>query len=744
MRHDQKNPTVEFTRCAIRHLWIFHGVVVLIFLSENLFNLIYFHKSTEFLSVDLLFSILLLTCLYHFSHRWKALLKQIPTSTQQVEVEEVNESVYLTRIGFIAHELRNAVNSSVMAWEATVQNGSSFASPMVARAKATSTDLQDLLNNLLDSSALLEGKLTPRIEKYSVENLVTELLDSFAIGCERKNVALILHYQPGIPEYLELDAFRVKQVLSNLLSNALKFTQQGSVVFSVTFHLIQADQLELTFCVKDSGPGIPEAELAKLFAAFKQTGSHELQRFGGSGLGLFICKQLVELLGGRISLKNRMDALGAEAHVVIPARMAQAASSPIKKLNQALDQKRLIVVSHSREEREGIRFNLSNHYKHISDYATLGECLEDLRSVRQEYRLPTSGDTNPGQLDVLMAVEVIQHERNLIEGLRNAMRWFKGRLNIVLLAPYLDQTGQVERLKALGFERSLVRPSFPKTIIKEFSPEQPGNPFAESVDGVVDMSGFNILLVEDIAVLQELTRDVLQGFGAKVHTAVNGAEAIASIKSSNTKFDVILMDVQMPVMDGLEASREIRKKFTQEELPIVATTSCQFDFEIQRCKDAGMNLHLSKPLSFSRVKEVLLGLKAKQVIERPSEFRSYGQELHCIETGLKNFGGRTALYFKACTLFITEVGSCLHDLKNSFDDRSKIASTAHRLVGMSAFVGLNRLASEASRIEKMSLEYELGSYLTGEIMGLCDLIELSIGVLFDAKSNAVDQSLQFS
>lgn len=750
-----KDQIPKFAHRATKSIWVPLCVLLAVFLVHSICVHVLMHDSMEPVSFHLLFAIPLGVSVYLIATGWRVLLKfasLMSTMPQQGKEEgDGGQMAYANSIGFVAHELRNAVNTSVMAWDAALQSDGKTDNPMAARAKSAADHLQNLLNNLLDSSALLEGKLSPKIEKYSLENLVTELLDSFAIACQKKNISLILHYQPGMPEYLELDAFRLKQVLSNLLSNALKFTQQGVLVFSVCAQRAQADQLDLMFSIQDSGPGIDEAELSRLFEAFKQSGTHQVQRFGGSGLGLFICKQWVQLMGGRINLRNRVDRQGAEAQVTIPVRLAQAALSPA--LHEALNMgpHYLIVVSHSRAEREAIQYNLSMHYPEWTDYSTLADALAHLQGVRLENQGLEQTDSDWFRLDLLIDLDVIKAEQGLIENLCNAMHWFKSRLHVVVLVPYLDQAGHTDYLKQWGLNRLLVKPCFPKAMVNEFfntrqfdSPTDPRGHRGEQAAGRIELTGFNILLVEDISILLELTRDILLGFGAQVQTASNGAEALACIKNSSRKFDVVLMDVQMPVMNGLEASAEIRKEFSPAELPIVATTSCQFEFEIQRCKDAGMNIHLPKPLNFTKLKEILYGFKPMPMVDDAPACRLYGQELHCLQSGLKNFGGRVSLYSKACTLFITEVGDSLHDLKHSFDDRQKIAAIAHRLVGMSAFVGLNRLASEASRVEMLCMDQEHGSYLTGEVMGLCDLIELSIGVLFDAKVNPSEEPLHFS
>lgn len=752
MFDDPKNQVPGLARHLIKSVWVPLCVLVSVFLVHSICIHILLKDSMEWVSFHLLFAIPLVVSIYLLAQGWTVAFKQ-DSRAPQTSVKPRQESAcgaptYAHQIGFVAHELRNAVNTSLLAWEAALQTGGHADNPMVARAKSASEQLQTLLNNLLDTSALLEGKLSPRIEKYSLESLITDLLDAFAIACQKKDVSLLLYYQSGMPEYLELDAFRLKQVLSNLLSNALKFTQKGRIVFSVSAQRTSADQLDLTFSIQDSGPGVDEAELDRLFDAFKQSDTHEPKRFGGSGLGLFICKEWVLLLGGRISLKNRPDNMGAEALVTIPARLAQAALNPT--LNQVAqgNARQLIVVSHSHAERQAIRHNLCAHYSDVLDYATLGDCLAYIQGLRLQGQSIAQGVQESIHLNLLMDVEVIRGEQGLIEGLLNAMYWFKSQLQLVVLVPYLDQTNHTDYLRQWGFNRVLVKPCLPKAVVNEFfnlQPEAvPPEPQAELLNESIELTGFHILLVEDISILLELTRDILLGFGAQVQTARNGSEALACIKNCTHKFDVVLMDVQMPVMDGLEASKEIRKDFSQTELPIVATTSCQFEFEIQRCKDAGMNIHLPKPLNFSKLKEILHTIKPALAHTESPSCRSYGQELHCMESGLKNFGGRTSLYSKACTLFITEVGDSLHDLKHSLDDRLKIAAIAHRLVGMSAFVGLNKLASEASRVEMLCLDQEHGSYLNGEVMGLCDLIELSIGVLFEAKVNPSEEQLHFS
>jgi two-component system sensor histidine kinase/response regulator len=463
--------------------------------------------------------------------------------------------------------------------------------------RLSADSLLAVINDILDFSKIEAGKLEMEAMPFNLRGSIEPTLKTLALRAHPKELELNCAIAGDVPGALVGDASRLRQVLINLLNNALKFTERGEINLRVQQDSAGRESTCLHFIVEDTGIGIPVEKQAHIFEAFAQADDSTTRRFGGTGLGLTICRQLVEMMGGRIWVVST-PGLGSAFHFTASFGMSGPATS-----RQPLETARL----------EGTRVLV------VDDNLTNRRILEGLL-VRWGMK-PTLADTGDRALQILMQATEARKPFALVltdgntadmGGFRLAQEIRKNPalpVAIVMMLTSGGQRGDVARCRALGLAGYLTKPvgeaELLDVILRVTGSTRPETTRSLVTEHAVreERRALRILLAEDNPVNQRLATRLLERRGHRVTVVGNGQDALELASSQN--FDIILMDVQMPVMDGLEATRRIRGR--NLSIPILAMTAHAMEGDRQRCLDAGMDGYTSKPI---RAEELFAAIRS--------------------------------------------------------------------------------------------------------------------------------------
>jgi two-component system sensor histidine kinase/response regulator len=438
--------------------------------------------------------------------------------------------------------------------------------------------LLTVINDILDLSKLEAHAVEFESVEFDLQQLIENAVALHTPRAQEKNIPLNFSVTPEVPRYVAGDPTRLQQVLSNLLSNAIKFSDSGEILLYVAMQ-----ETRVHFGVVDAGIGIDEDKQATLFEPFRQADSSFTRRYGGSGLGLAICDRLISGMGGSLQVASA-PGYGSEFSFSLPLQFVEH-SEVSSETFHAMPATRVLIASTSHYQRIGLRQLLLRHgIRDIDEAGSLGEAL---------FRLAQPGDNCQA---VIVDMQAVDESEKVLKELRKASTIHGARMIGLSVdtedgSEYLDvmvskPVRERELLQALHADLSSLSAQADSLPQKQLPPQQlPTEQFPPGT--------FHVLLVEDNDTNQLVVQEMLAHSGVRVDTCHNGEEALHALEQA--RYDLVLMDVQMPVMDGLEATRRIRQR-GMTSLPIIALTAHALQEHADMCRDAGMNGHLSKPI----------------------------------------------------------------------------------------------------------------------------------------------------
>ncbi len=459
--------------------------------------------------------------------------------------------------------------------------------------------LLEIINDILDLSKIEAGKLRIEHADFNLRLMLEETLDLLAPQAQEKGIELIFHYDEGIPEHVMGDPGRLRQVVLNLVGNAIKFTEEGYVLLSVEGGARREDRVEIRFSVKDTGIGIPEDKQAPIFDTFAQADASTTRRFGGTGLGLAICRRLVGMMQGIIGLES-VPGKGSTFWFTVPLVIGRGRSGIVPDM-QVLKDLKALILENGEDPESSVAEYLEKNNMDVRRVATIREAMQCLRE--------------PGSMLFDAVLIDCPHLSESVMEMGRVLRREEAAKGAVLIAvTAMGIRGEAQEAEQAGFDGYLVRPVLPALLAEMIAVVLTARREGKSIglatrymireaQGDADRKAVtqahfsaHVLVVEDNPVNQLVARRMLEHFGCRVAVADNGRVALAMLETAS--YDLVFMDCQMPEMDGFEATKTIRRKESGSSLriPIVALTANVSREAAQQCRDAGMDDTIAKPV----------------------------------------------------------------------------------------------------------------------------------------------------
>ena len=527
----------------------------------------------------------------------------------QVELDEARrraEAATEAKAQFLAnmsHEIRTPMNG-VLGLTLLVKdtNLTPLQRDYLDKIELSASALLSIIDDILDLSRIEAGRLDIEAVSFDLDSVLAQICTVSATRVAEKGVDLLVHTAPDVPKTLVGDPTRLRQVLLNLVGNAVKFTERGDITVSVRVQERDNRRAALVFSVRDTGIGMTPDQIGLLFQDFSQADASMSRRFGGTGLGLSICRRLLDLMGGTIAVESEPGQGSTFIFTLTFLCDANGGKAPAE--TASLKNLRSLVVD-------------DNETARLVEAATLsgrGAMVEAAASGSAALRMVAAAN-GAGQPYDLVVVNLRGPDEDCLDVARTikAMSAPGPGPGVVLVTSYGENSRRAQA-QTVGIAAVLARPFTPGQLLgcaaSLLDPAAP-NPAASAAGARPDtgagssLLGARILVAEDNEINRQIAVELLLRAGARVDLASNGREAVELTLAADGQFSAILMDVQMPILDGLAATVEIRRRYPEESLPIIAMTAHAMQHELRRCLDAGMNGFVLKPVKPRHLYETL-------------------------------------------------------------------------------------------------------------------------------------------
>ncbi|MDP1901016.1 MAG: CHASE domain-containing protein [Rubrivivax sp.] len=664
--------------------------------------------------------------------------------TEMVQATEAAQAASTAKSQFLAnmsHEIRTPMNAILGMLTLLRKTGlDARQADYAVKTEGAARSLLGLLNEILDFSKVEAGKTALDPQPFRIDQLLRDLSVILSAGLDKKPVEVLFDIDPRLPRELVGDAMRLQQVLVNLGSNAIKFTAQGEVVLSLAVLQQDAGSVTLDIAVRDTGIGIAPENLDRIFSSFTQAEASTTRRFGGTGLGLAISQRLVALMGGQ---------LGVESTLGQGSRFRFCISLPL--------------AAHRTADR--VAATVALRVLVIDDNAAAREVLERMgRSLGWEVEAVDSGEAalarlqaQAGAADAYQAI-LVDWQMPGLDGWQTCERIrslrLPGTAPVVMMVTSHGREMFTQRKVAQQalLDGFLVKPVTASMLFDAVVDARAGRRQAHpSRQGAAAsgprLSGLRVLLAEDNLNNQQVARELLEDEGAIVQIAGDGQEAVAAVAAATTPFDVVLMDLQMPRMDGFQATESIRQGLKHATLPIVAMTANAMASDREACLASGMNDHVGKPFDLGHLVRVLRRHAGRQETpsgadlaaarlgpgvppEAPLEALPEAVQHAAAAAGvdlpaaLRRLGGKHAVYRRMLGSFIRDLAGMPAQLQEQLDqgDWPAASRQLHTLKGLAATLGATALAAVASQGEQRLADAALPAEASDAVGRACAAI----------------------
>jgi len=674
--------------------------------------------------------------------------EEILTANQRLKELDVKKSDFLANM---SHEIRTPMNAIIgMSYLALQTDLTEKQHDYISKVQSSANALLGVINDILDFSKIEAGKLDIESVDFQLEDVLANVAHLLSQKADEKGLELLISTPQSVPVSLVGDPLRLGQVLINLSNNAVKFTEKGKIIISVELEEKKTHQVRLRFCVRDTGIGMTTEQVARLFQPFSQADNSTTRKYGGTGLGLSISKNLVEMMGGEISVDS-VAGQGSTFTFTAELGLQPVQKQKKKLLPDTLAGLRVLIVDDQESSQEILREMLESFECNVTVAGSGENGLAELKKasnggspfdlVLMDYKMPGSNG--------LEAAGLIKNYTGLSKIPAIIMVTAYGREEI------RQQAGNI------GVDGFLDKPVTPSTMLETIMHIIVGTDkrdvvtikAAQGPDQLRNIKGARVLLAEDNEINQQVAREILEQAGLVVEIANNGKEAVEMAEKN--QYDAILMDIQMPILDGFAATRAIRDlqdpvsntQHPAPSIPIIAMTAHAMVGDREKSIAGGMNDHVTKPINPAELYRVLLkwvkpgereipdylAAKLAQVKKDESTLPSKLPGID-IRSGLSRLGNNEKLYRSLLVKFYKEYAGSTNQIKDALKNKDQELGTrlAHTVKGVAGNLGARDLQAAGADVEEAIKNNNLGN-----IDELLDTFEQNIKTIMNGLQDFV-------
>jgi signal transduction histidine kinase/DNA-binding response OmpR family regulator/HPt (histidine-containing phosphotransfer) domain-containing protein len=638
----------------------------------------------------------------------RTLNAQLAMAKDSAEAASRAKSEFLANM---SHEIRTPLNGVIgMTQLALDTKLTKDQREFLETTKFSADALLAVVDDVLDFSKIEAGKIELETIDFNLRNCLEEVLRTLALRADEKGLELLCDIAPDVPEYVQGDSVRLRQIILNLVSNAIKFTHKGEIAVRAILDKKIGEVSTIRFTVSDTGIGIPLEKQKFIFDPFTQADTSTTRKYGGTGLGLTISAHLVSMMGGNIWLESQVGR-GAKFHFTAQFKNSfERADDNILTSKAMLRGIKVLVVDDNATNRRILTAILDGWQMRATAVGDGELAINKLVSAKQ------SGD--PYQLILTDMHMPVMDGFALAKRVRG-MRELSG-VRIMMLTS-AGRKGDAERCRELGLESYLVKPVRKSELLSSLLPalgkQSVGSYFSKSDQAhhLHTRQALRILLVEDNRVNQTVATRMLEKLQHSVIVADNGLEALLILEQQQV--DLVLMDIQMPEMDGITTAKIIRcnERIEIRNLPLIAMTAHAMKEDRQRCIDAGMNAYVSKPIRLEELERAIStvaltgdsvgGTSASNARKIDPENGSSGWS---VSTALAKLGGDEVLLKEVMTIFLKDIPKHLSNLRQAIDlrDTESWERIAHSLKSECGYLGATQLVAKARELEEAARQHD--------------------------------------